>query len=224
MCGSGGEKAAVRGGGGRSRVRRPGRVDVDRGGHSGQSTQELPPERIAAVMQENKRAYANYYERFAWAPCDMTEMMPDEELFWSGQTQYPGSVSGLKAEIAAAHRLGIKAITYGKSCGAGIAGAETFRRFPQVFWHSPATGTASESLSAFYLERMSRGEYTIAAGPGVPSMWQHWASFWARPTPEAAADVLAFAVLPKLTDRQAAGLRRSLAAAVRRELRLLAAP
>lgn len=157
------------------------------GGSSGQNTQTVTPDQIAAAMQANKRRYANYYERFAWAPCDFSEMTPDTELFWSGQTQYPGSVTDLKREIEEAHRLGIKAITYGKACGAGIAGAETFRRFPQFFWHTPATGTVSEALSAFYLERMSRGEYAIDAGPNVPKMWQHWASFWVNPTPESVA-------------------------------------
>lgn len=155
------------------------------GGNCGQNTQTVKPEQIAEVMRANKQRYANYYERFAWAPCDYSDMTPDTELFWSGQTQYPGSIAGLKREIDEAHRLGIKAISYGKSCGGGFSGAETYRRFPQLFQHSPDYGTGSEAISTFYLERMARGEYVIDAGPNVPSMWQHWASFWVKSTPEA---------------------------------------
>ncbi|MFM7290600.1 MAG: hypothetical protein ACKO6B_05140, partial [Planctomycetia bacterium] len=155
------------------------------GGHCGQNTQTVKPEQIAAVMRANKDRYANYYERFAWAPCDYSDMTPDSELFWSGQTQYPGSIAGLKREIDEAHRFGIKAISYGKSCGGGLSGAETYRRFPALFQHAPGSGTGSEALSTFYLERMARDEYSIDAGPNVPSMWQHWASFWVQATPEA---------------------------------------
>jgi hypothetical protein len=155
------------------------------GGNCGANTQTIKPEQIAEVMRSNKQRYANYYERFAWAPCDYSDMTPDTELFWSGQTQYPGSITGLKGEIDAAHRLGIKAITYGKSCGASFFGAETYRRFPDLFQHSPDYGTGSEAFSTFYLERMARGEYVIDAGPDVSSMWQHWASFWVKSTPEA---------------------------------------
>ena len=155
------------------------------GGNCGQNTQTVKPDQLTALMRSNKQRYANYYERFAWAPCDYSDMTPDTEFFWSGQTQYPGSISGLKREIDEAHRLGIKAISYGKSCGASFSGAETYRRFPELFQHSPDYGTGSEAFSTFYLERMARGEYVIDAGPNVPSMWQHWASFWVKPTPEA---------------------------------------
>jgi hypothetical protein len=155
------------------------------GGNGGQNTQTAKPEQLTALMRANKQRYANYYERFAWAPCDYSDMTPDTELFWSGQTQYPGSITGLKREIDEAHRLGIKAISYGKSCGASFSGAETYRRFPELFQHSPEYGTGSEAFSTFYLERMARGEYVIDAGPNVPPTWQHWASFWVKSTPEA---------------------------------------
>ena len=155
------------------------------GGNCGANTQTVKPEQLTAVMRANKQRYANYYERFAWAPCDYSDMTPDTELFWSGQTQYPGSITGLKREIDEAHRMGIKAISYGKSCGASFSGAETYRRFPELFQHSPDYGTGSEAFSTFYLERMARGEYVIDAGPNVPPTWQHWASFWVKSTPEA---------------------------------------
>jgi hypothetical protein len=155
------------------------------GGNCGANTQTVKPDKIAEVMRANKQRYANYYERFAWAPCDYSDMTPDTELFWSGQTQYPGSITGLKREIDEAHRLGIKAISYGKSCGASFSGAETYRRFPELFQHSTEYGTGSEAFSTFYLERMARGEYVIDAGPNVPPAWQHWASFWVKSTPEA---------------------------------------
>ncbi|NBR85235.1 MAG: hypothetical protein EBS84_07585 [Proteobacteria bacterium] len=148
------------------------------GRHVGQSTRNLTPERAAETMAANVRAYANYFECFAWAPCDYSDLTPKTEEFVSGQTQYPGSVAGMKLQLAEAHRRGIKAITYGKACAAGISGFLTYQQHPEFFGHSFATGPATEQMSTFLLERMLENDYNF----NRPSDggWRHWASLWTR--------------------------------------------
>ena len=148
------------------------------GRHVGQSTRNLTPERAAEVMTANVRAYANYFECFAWAPCDYSDLTPKTEEFVSGQTQYPGSVTGMKLQLAEAHRRGIKAITYGKACGAGISGFLTYQQHPEFFGHSFGSGPATEQMSTFLLERMLENDYNF----NRPSDggWRHWASLWTR--------------------------------------------
>ena len=148
------------------------------GRHVGQSTRNLTPERAAEVMAANVRTYANYFECFAWAPCDYSDLTPKTEEFVSGQTQYPGSVAGMKLQLAEAHRRGIKAITYGKACGAGISGFLTYQQHPEFFGHSFGHGPATEQMSTFLLERMLENDYNF----NRPSDggWRHWASLWTR--------------------------------------------
>jgi len=148
------------------------------GRHVGQSTRNLTLERAAEVMSANVRAYANYFECFAWAPCDYSDLTPKTEEFVSGQTQYPGSVAGMKLQLAEAHRRGIKAITYGKACGAGISGFLTYQQHPEFFGHSFGHGPSTEQMSTFLLERMLENDYNF----NRPSDggWRHWASLWTR--------------------------------------------
>lgn len=148
------------------------------GRHVGQSTRGLTPERAAELMNANVRAYANYFECFAWAPCDYSDLTPKTEEFVSGQTQYPGSVTGMKLQLAEAHRRGIKAITYGKACAAGISGFLTYQQHPELFGHSFGSGPATEQMSTFLLERMLENDYNF----NRPSDggWRHWASLWTR--------------------------------------------
>jgi hypothetical protein len=148
------------------------------GRNVGQSTRELTPERAETVMAGNQKQYANYFECFAWAPCDYSDLTPKTEEFVSGQTQYPGSVSGMKLQIATAHRHGVKAITYGKACGAGIAGFLTYQLHPEYFGHSYDRGPSTEKFSTYLLERMLENDYNF----NRPSDggWRHWASLWTR--------------------------------------------
>ncbi len=128
------------------------------------------------LMQAAKKGYANYFERFAWAPCDYSNLAPDDEIFYSGQVQYPGSRTGFRNLLEAAHRVGVKGITYGKSCGAGIEGFRTFQRHPEFFSQS-AEGPGCEAMSVFYLERMVANDYNLHSPPSEGG-WQHWASLW----------------------------------------------
>ncbi|MCX5661906.1 MAG: glutamine amidotransferase [Planctomycetota bacterium] len=129
-----------------------------------------------AAMVHNKKLYANYFEVFAWGPCDYSNLNPTTEHFFSGQTQYHGTISGFKTIIAEAHKYGVKAITYGKSSGASIAGLDTFQRHPELFGYNQF-GTANEQYNTYLLERMFTNDYRF---PDVPEFrgWQHWMSIW----------------------------------------------
>lgn len=140
-----------------------------------QNTQNYSLERARAEMAGARNQYANYFERFAWAPCDYSDLDPAEELFYSGQTQYPGSRQGIKNLLDAAHEIGIKGITYGKACAGGIAGFNTLQHHPEFFGHS-RYGFVSEAMNVFFLERMLANGYN--AGSPEDGGWQHWASLW----------------------------------------------
>jgi hypothetical protein len=109
-------------------------------------------------------------------------------MFWSGQTQYPGSVSGFKTTLAEAHKVGVKAITYGKACACGINGFNTFQRHPEFFGHEARIGPVSEMFNTFYLELMRQNLYTLPGIDGGPRPWQHWASLWTNFASDAAVD------------------------------------
>ncbi|MBM4032739.1 MAG: hypothetical protein FJ291_13250 [Planctomycetes bacterium] len=142
---------------------------------------------FAKVMQANKRAYANHFEVFAWAPCDYSELTPEAEFFLSGQTQYHGSVSAFKALLAEAHKVGVKGITYGKACAGGIAGWETFRKHPDFFGIAAWAGVSSDRIGVFNCERMLRNEHALA-GPEEGG-WQDWQSAWVNFASDAAVDL-----------------------------------
>ncbi|MBM4041362.1 MAG: hypothetical protein FJ290_22910 [Planctomycetes bacterium] len=142
---------------------------------------------FAKVMQANKRAYANHFEVFAWAPCDYSEMTPDSEFFISGQTQYHGSVGAFKALLAEAHKVGVKGITYGKACAGGIAGWETFRKHPDRFGIAAWAGVSSDRIGVFNCERMLRNEHSLS-GPEQGG-WQDWQSAWVNFASDAAVDL-----------------------------------
>ena len=126
-------------------------------------------ETITGIQEGNRRRYANYIELFAWGPCDYSELTPETEHFWSGQTQYHGTITNYKHLIAEGHRLGVKSISYGKASAASLSGYETFQRYPHLFGHGPSRGPVTEATNTFYLERMLYDEF---------GGWQHWASLW----------------------------------------------
>src|SRR5690606_8408413 len=104
-------------------------------------------------------------ERFAWAPCDYSELSPDTEVFYSGQVQYPGSITGYRNLLTEAHRAGVKGITYGKACAAGIYGYYDFQRHPELYGHRAGFGPVAEAYHTFYLERMVDDDYNLQAPP-----------------------------------------------------------
>jgi len=147
-------------------------------GSGPQSTRDFTVARAEKLMVQNVARYGNYFERFAWAPCDYSNLAPKTELFSSGQTQYPGSITGMRNLIQTAHKYGLKAITYGKACGGGIEGFKTFQKYPDIFHFRPE-GTSTESMHVFFLERMLADDYNLFSKP-IDGGWQHWASLWTQ--------------------------------------------
>jgi uncharacterized membrane protein len=155
------------------------------GSGAGHDRSRLTAEGAAKIMQANKAAYANYFECFAWAPCDYSNLAPETEFFWSGQTQYPGSISGVRNLLSEAHKVGVKGITYGKACAGGIEGFKTFQRHPDYFQTS-ITGIGTEAMGTFMLEVMLANEY---------GGWQDWQSIWCNWENEATVDFGADAII-----------------------------
>jgi|GEM_PF-956419 len=130
--------------------------------------------RVDSLVKLNRENYANYYEEFAWAPSDYDDMTPDTEEFWSGQTQYHGTITDCRAVIDGLHKHGIKAITYGKSCGGGLPGFETFRKHPE-WYHRYNSGVLVEGgPEVDFLDRMRALDYSL----GAPDGWQSWQGQW----------------------------------------------
>ena len=156
-----------------------------------QNKRLMTPERAAKTMEYNKDTYANYFECFAWAPSELCKYVPDEELFWAGQLQFPGSISGFKNMFVAAHQRGIKGFSYGSVVAGGIEGFSQFQRHPLAFACNPASGTCSELISTFFLERMFHKEYSFPSRKSAESIaWTSWSSIYGEDSPEA-LDMLA---------------------------------
>ena len=81
---------------------------------------EKNSEHIAAGNLAN---YYNIYEAFAWAPSDFSKMtIDDDNVFFSGQTQYAKSRPSLQTLHRVFHKYGIACSTYGKACACALPG------------------------------------------------------------------------------------------------------
>lgn len=129
------------------------------------------------LAQKNMREYNNIYEKLAWAPCDYSEMTPDDdEPFYSGQTQYCNTRSSLQTlhEVFEAH--GIASITYGKSCASGLPGLHYALRHPERMNVFGTSGFAHESIDVDIIDRMFEGRYRQHGRH--EDFWQMWISCW----------------------------------------------
>lgn len=90
---------------------------------------------VATRLVERARAdYYTAFEAFFWAPCDFGDFTPDSELFYGGQTQYKGTISGTKNLIAFAKQHGMEATVYSDLWGGdGASGFEIMRQHPDWF-------------------------------------------------------------------------------------------
>lgn len=74
------------------------------------------------------------YEAFFWAPCDLLEFTPDQEDFFSGQTGYPGTLTGTRNLLTACHEQGLVGTFYANLWGgSGPPAFEVMRRHPEWF-------------------------------------------------------------------------------------------
>ena len=86
---------------------------------------------IAQQLRRLRARHYNGFERFFWAPDDFADMTPQRDVYYSGQVRYYESKPNIRFMIEEGHRLGMRAITYGKCIGSGTAGAEFARAHPQ---------------------------------------------------------------------------------------------
>ena len=156
------------------------------GEHGGADKAYLTLDTCESVMQRNKDLFANYFECFSWAPSDYSDLTPDTEFFWSGQTQYPGSITGFKNMFAAARKRGIKGMAYVVSVSGGIEGYNSYRKNPSFYVPEDSFST----LMSFFLERSWHREF---AGPGpgpdkkLQISWQSYNDLWGSATPDGLA-------------------------------------
>lgn len=90
--------------------------------------------KIDGQMEEARAKYANWLEKFFWAPDDWAEMTPEPGEYWlSSQGGRYENTEGLQFAIQAAHKRGIRAITYGKAMAYNHFAFEFARRKPEWF-------------------------------------------------------------------------------------------
>lgn len=76
-------------------------------------------------------SYVNSCLRFAWEPCDFSELTPSEPEWTSGQGRYHETARGNIALVQACHTNGISVYTYAKVWCDGQVGFETARQHPE---------------------------------------------------------------------------------------------
>jgi hypothetical protein len=158
------------------------RIAITGGDVVGQDKSKAELKALRAGMERNKASYANHFEQFSWAPCTFSDMTPDTEEWYSGQTQYRGTKAGYKMMIDEAHRVGIKVLSYCHAGGGGIAGLENYLRHPEIF----ATGNEGFGLyNTFLAERAYHGEYAFPDVTGT-QRWLFWLPIWSGSGIEAA--------------------------------------
>ena len=87
----------------------------------------------AAALAEIDKARSNYVnmvEFFAWAEDDMVAMSPAEDYWFSGQTCYHKSKTGMQNLFKLAHEKGIAMVSYGKFIMSGYVGWKTAYDYP----------------------------------------------------------------------------------------------
>lgn len=154
------------------------------GEHGGANKAYFSEDQAEKVMQKNKDLYANYFECFSWAPSDYSDLTPDTEFFWSGQTQYPGSITGFKNMMSAAHKRGIKGLAYVVAVSGGIEGYKSFRQNPSYYVREENFAT----LMSYFLERSWRNEFSMTGDDkNLQISWQCYNDLSGSATPEGLA-------------------------------------
>lgn len=137
---------------------------------------------IRPVVEEARRNYGNCMEFFSWAEDDLTEMSPDTDYWFSGQSCYQQSKDGVRTTVRLAHEQGIAMVTYGKFSSIGYAGWKTGYDYPDDYksQYDYAPGMWSP-VNVRYLDRMRFKEFVpLTTGPAIREetafqvAWQTW--------------------------------------------------
>jgi hypothetical protein len=125
-----------------------------------------PARARAAALELRQKGYTGF-EAFFWAPCDLLEFTPDEELFFSGQTAYPGTRAGTSNLVAACHEQGLCATFYANLWGgSGPPALEVMRRHPDWFGNANHNTYVLDDWDLLGPSQMDMGDRKIRA-PGI---------------------------------------------------------
>lgn len=117
-------------------------------------------------------AYANYIDVFAWAPDDFGDLSPSAAVWYSGQTGRRYTRAELVAQLEAAHRRGVKCLTYGKGVAGGPHGMALLLTHPDwaAYNRFGQLGGLDMSLDVWSLKHWGRNDQRNAAG----RFWRFW--------------------------------------------------
>jgi hypothetical protein len=99
---------------------------------------------IRKALAATRAEYYNTVEYFAWAIDDLLELTPDEDYWFSGQTNYRMNKPTIQRQIRLAHEQGVAMVTYGKWCVSGAPGWEAVYDRPWDF-----TGTYRQPIGSW---------------------------------------------------------------------------
>ena len=97
-----------------------------------QFTAHVTRERAIKSALSNKRRYRNFVESGFWPPDGFGDFTPDNDIWWSGQGNYYGSVKGTRMQTEEGHKAGISFAMYSNIWGGdGPPAYEMIRRKPE---------------------------------------------------------------------------------------------
>ncbi len=144
------------------------------GGNAG-STRDvtLDEEPIRKALAATRAEYYNTVEYFAWAMDDLLELTPDEDCWFSGQTNYRMNKPTIQRQIRLAHEQGVAMVTYGKWCVSGAPGWEAVYDRPWDFsgtYRQPIGSWDSHNAWIFDLRRNGE-QVPYSPRPGGGEGW-----------------------------------------------------
>ena len=107
------------------------------------------------------------FEAFFWGPCDMFDFTPDTELFFSGQTGYPGTITGTKNLLKACHDEGLCGTFYANLWGgSGPPSMEVMRKHPEWFGNANYNTSVLNDWELMGPSQMDMADHKVRA-PGI---------------------------------------------------------
>jgi len=104
-------------------------------------------------MESARKRFINWIEYYAWAPDDFFNLTPTRERWWSATGPYRIRKEHIQKVIEAAHRHGIRSVTYAQPFATGWTTFEMLRKHPEMFAYTsagqpaPAYGTTFSTVA-----------------------------------------------------------------------------
>jgi len=147
------------------------------GGNAG-STRDVTLDEapIRKALAATRAQYYNTVEYFAWAMDDLLELTPDEDYWFSGQTNYRMNKPTIQRQIRLAHEQGVAMVTYGKWVVSGAPGWEAVYDRPWDFtgtYRQPIGSWDSHNAWVFDLRRNGE-QVPYSPRPGGEGWFDPW--------------------------------------------------